>query len=62
MIELIKKYNYFIFDFDGDLYGAHVSISLVKFIRPELKFDSEVELISQMKEDCKKIKDYLDND
>ena len=52
----------FIFDFDGDLYGAHVSISLVKFIRPELKFNSEVELISQMKEDCRTIKDYLDND
>ena len=52
----------FIFDFDEDLYGAHVSISLVKFIRPELKFDSEVELISQMKEDCITIKDYLDND
>ena len=52
----------FIFDFDENLYGAHVSISLVKFIRPELKFSSEVELISQMKEDCKTIKDYLDND
>ena len=52
----------FIFDFDENLYGAYVSISLVKFIRPELKFNSEVELISQMKEDCRIIKDYLDND
>ena len=52
----------FIFDFDENLYGAQVSISLVKFIRPELKFNSEVELISQMKEDCRTIKDYLDND
>ena len=52
----------FIFDFDENLYGEHVSISLVEFIRPELKFDSDVELISQMKEDCKTIKDYLDND
>ncbi|RCL76581.1 MAG: bifunctional riboflavin kinase/FAD synthetase [Alphaproteobacteria bacterium] len=52
----------FIFDFDENIYGAYVSISLVKFIRPELKFNSEVELISQMKEDCRIIKDYLDND
>ena len=52
----------FIFDFDENLYGAYVSISLVKFIRPELKFASEVELTSQMKEDCRIIKDYLDND
>ena len=52
----------FIFDFDENLYVEHVSISLVKFIRPELKFNSEVELISQMKEDCRIIKDYLDND
>ena len=52
----------FIFDFEENLYGAYVSISLVKFIRPELKFNSEVELISQMKEDCRIIKDYLDND
>ena len=52
----------FIFDFDENIYGAYVSISLVKFIRPELKFASEVELTSQMKEDCRIIKDYLDND
>ena len=52
----------FIFDFDENLYGAYVSISLVKFIRPELKFNSEVELISQMDEDCRTIKDYLDDD
>ena len=54
--------EFFIFDFDENIYGAYVSISLVKFIRPELKFNSEVELISQMKEDCRIIKDYLDND
>ena len=52
----------FIFDFDENLYGEHVSISLVEFIRPELKFNSEDELISQMKEDCETIEDLLDND
>ena len=52
----------FIFDFDENLYGEYVSISLVKFIRPELKFNSEIELISQMKADCETIEDLLDND
>ena len=52
----------FIFDFDENLYGEYVSISLVKFIRPELKFNSERELISQMKADCETIEKLLDND
>ena len=52
----------FIFDFDENLYGEHVSISLVKFIRPELKFNSEKELIAQMNVDCKTIETLLHND
>ena len=52
----------FIFDFDENLYGKNVCISLVKFIRPELKFSSEKELISQMKSDCETIENLLDND
>ena len=52
----------FIFDFDENLYGEHVCISLVKFIRPELKFDSEKELILQMKADCETTENLLDND
>ena len=51
----------FIFDFDENLYGDHVSISLVKFIRPELKFKSETELVSQMKIDCETIENLLVN-
>ena len=52
----------FIFDFDENLYGEHVCISLVKFIRPELKFNSEKELILQMKADCETTESLLDND
>ena len=51
----------FIFDFDENLYGENVCISLVKFIRPELKFSSEKELISQMKSDCETIENLLVN-
>ncbi len=42
----------FIFDFTGDLYGATVSVALVAFLRPELKFDSLEALITQMDADC----------
>ena len=51
----------FIFDFDKNLYGENVCISLVNFIRPEVKFNSEKELISQMKADCETIETLLVN-
>lgn len=38
----------FIFDFSGDLYGAHLSVGLVDFLRGEAKFDSLDALIAQM--------------
>jgi riboflavin kinase/FMN adenylyltransferase len=42
----------FIFDFTGDLYGQHLSIALVDYLRPELKFDGLPALITQMAADC----------
>lgn len=42
----------FIFDFDGDLYGAHLSVGLVAYIREELKFDDLDALIARMDKDC----------
>ncbi len=42
----------FIFDFKGDLYGSTVSVALVDFLRPELKFDGLPALITQMDADC----------
>lgn len=41
----------FIFDFSGDLYGAHLSVGLVDFLRSEAKFDSLDALITQMDDD-----------
>ena len=41
----------FIFDFSGDLYGAHLSVGLVDFLRSEAKFDSLDALIAQMDDD-----------
>lgn len=41
----------FLFDFKGDLYGQHLSIALVDYLRPELKFDGLDALITQMDAD-----------
>lgn len=40
-----------VFDFSGDLYGAEITVSLVAFLRGELRFDSAGELIAQMDTD-----------
>jgi riboflavin kinase/FMN adenylyltransferase len=42
----------YIFDFKGDLYGTELSVALVSYLRPELKFDSLDALIVQMGTDC----------
>ncbi|WP_136439998.1 bifunctional riboflavin kinase/FAD synthetase [Pacificoceanicola onchidii] len=49
----------FLFDFTGDLYGATLSVGLVEYLRPELKFDSLDALVEQMKADCTKARDIL---
>ncbi len=38
-------------DFDGDLYGATISVALVAFQRPELRFDGAPALVAQMARD-----------
>lgn len=50
--ENIPNCETFIFDFKGDLYGATLSVALVDFLRPELKFDGLDGLITQMDADC----------
>ncbi len=49
----------FIFDFDGDLYGHHLSISLVNYIRPEMKFDGLSALMDHMAADCLRARNVL---
>ncbi|OUD09162.1 riboflavin biosynthesis protein RibF [Marivivens niveibacter] len=51
----------FIFDFKGDLYGTHLSVALVEYLRPELKFDGLDALITQMDADCQRAREILRN-
>ncbi len=46
-------------DFKGDLYGHHLSVALVDYLRPELKFDGLQALIDQMQADCARARAIL---
>jgi riboflavin kinase/FMN adenylyltransferase len=49
----------FLLDFAGDLYGQHLSIALVDFLRPEMTFDSLPALVAQMQADCDRARAIL---
>ena len=48
-----------LFDFSGDLYGQHLSVALVFYLRPEMKFSNLDALIDQMKVDCGRAREWL---
>jgi len=43
----------YIFDFSGDLYGLHLRIQLIDYIREEAKFDDLEALSAQIEDDCR---------
>lgn len=49
----------YLLDFHGDLYGADLSVALVDFLRPELKFAGLPELVAQMQADCARARESL---
>lgn len=49
----------FLLDFKGDLYGQHLSIAFVEWLRGEEKFNSLESLITQMDADCAKAREVL---
>lgn len=49
----------FIFDFKGDLYGQHLSVAFVDYLRPEMKFDGLPALMAQMAADCDRARAIL---
>ncbi|MGL4311735.1 MAG: bifunctional riboflavin kinase/FAD synthetase [Paracoccaceae bacterium] len=48
-----------LFDFSGDLYGTHLSVALIDYLRPEMKFDGLPALIAQMGADCARAREIL---
>jgi riboflavin kinase/FMN adenylyltransferase len=50
----------YLLDFDGDLYGQHLSVALVEYLRPEMRFDGLPALITQMDADCARARAILE--
>jgi riboflavin kinase / FMN adenylyltransferase len=48
-----------LFDFDGDLYGKHLSVELIAYIRPEAKFANLQALIDQIGADAQEARKIL---
>jgi riboflavin kinase/FMN adenylyltransferase len=46
------RFEVHLFDFDGDLYGKHLRVALLGFIRPEMKFAGLDPLKAQIAADC----------
>ncbi len=44
-------------DFEGDLYGKRLTLALLKFLRPEKKFDSLEELKEQILKDAQQVRE-----
>ncbi|MEM9572020.1 MAG: riboflavin biosynthesis protein RibF [Pseudomonadota bacterium] len=49
----------YIFDFEGDIYGQHLEVALVQYLRPEEKFDSLDEMVAQMHKDVETAQHHL---
>jgi riboflavin kinase / FMN adenylyltransferase len=49
---LVPRLEAHLFDIDRDLYGRHLRVALVEFIRPEKKFASFDELKNQIAADA----------
>lgn len=48
----------YILDFDGNLYGKYVEVSLLRYIRSEKKFASVEELMDQIKRDAETVRNW----
>ena len=57
--ENLPNLESFLFDFQGDLYGEHLSVALVEYLRPEVRFESLDALIAQMDADCTRAREIL---
>jgi riboflavin kinase/FMN adenylyltransferase len=49
----------YLFDFSGDLYGEHLSVAFIDYLRPEMTFDGLPALMAQMAADCDQARTIL---
>lgn len=57
--ENLPNLEAYLFDFTGDLYGEHLSVALVDYLRPEMTFHDLPGLIAQMDADCARARAIL---
>lgn len=57
---LTELFEVHLFDFDRDLYGSHMRVALIEFIRAERKFDGLEALKAQISKDCHAARVILD--
>ena len=55
----VERLEVHLFDFAGDLYGRHLRVELIEFLRPEKKFDGLEALRAQIAEDAARARDIL---
>ncbi|MEE8622893.1 MAG: bifunctional riboflavin kinase/FAD synthetase [Alphaproteobacteria bacterium] len=48
-----------LFDFSADLYGRHLRVAMIEFLREERKFDRPDALVAQMREDAERAREVL---
>lgn len=51
----------YVFDFHEEVYGQKVTVTLLKKLRDNQKFDSPEALVAQMEEDKKQAKEFFNN-
>lgn len=54
-----KKAESFLLDFSGNLYGKWITVYLYKKLRGNKKFDSEKQLVEQMKKDVSATREFF---
>ena len=55
----IERLEVHLFDFDADLYGRHLRVRLIEFLRPEKKFDGLDALRAQIAQDSARAREIL---
>ena len=57
--EELKTVETYIIDFNKNIYNQKLKIVFIDFIREQIKFDNEKDLVNQMNKDLKIMKDNL---